>query len=361
MTSLFPESLLLLLFSSQVISDFLRPHGLQYTRLPCPSPSPRVFPSSCPLNQWCHSTISSSVIPLFSCLQSFPASGSFPMKRLFTSGGQSIRASASVLPMSIQCWFSLRLTCLISLLSKGLSKVFSSTTVWKHHFFGALPSLRLGSWSTLDLRLDLLSHPYMTIGKTVALTGCTFVSKVMSLLFNTPPRFFIAFLPRSNYLLTSWLHSLYAVILEPKNRKSVTASAFSPSICHEVMRLDAMILVFLILNFKLAFSLFSFTLIKRLFSSSSLSAIRVISSAYLRLLVFFPAILIPAYNSSSLAFLITCYAYKLNKQGDNKQPCHSPFSILNQSVVPYKVLTVASWNAYKFHIRQKRRSVFPSL
>ena len=152
MTSLFPESLLLL--SSQVISDFLRPRGLQCTRLPCPSPSPRVFPSSWPLNQWCHSTIP-SVTPLFSCLQSFPASGSFPINRLFTSGGQSIRASASVLPMSIQCWFSLRLTSLISLLSKGLSKVFSSTTVWKHHFFGALPSLRFNSL----IRTWLLERP----------------------------------------------------------------------------------------------------------------------------------------------------------------------------------------------------------
>ena len=182
----------------------------------------------------------------------------------------------------------------------------------------------------------------MTIGKTVALTGCTFVSKVMSLLFNTPPRFFIAFLPRSNYLLTSWLHSLYAVILEPKNRKSVTASAFSPSICHEVMRLDAMILVFLILNFKLAFSLFSFTLIKRLFSSSSLSAIGVVSSTYLRLLIFLLEILIQDCSSSSLPFLMMCSAYKVNKQGDNKQPCHTPFSNPNQSVVPYKVLIIAS-------------------
>ena len=127
MTSLFQESLLLL-FSSQVVSDFLWPHGLQRTRLPCPSPSPRVFPSSCLFNQWCHSMISSSAVPFSSCLQSFPKSGSFPMNRLFTSDGQSIRDSASVLPMSIQCWFPLRLTGLISLLSKGLSKVFSSTT-----------------------------------------------------------------------------------------------------------------------------------------------------------------------------------------------------------------------------------------
>ena len=118
-------------------------------------------------------------------------------------------------------------------------------------------------------------------------------------------------------------------------------------------------LSFLILSFKSAFLLSSFTLIKKLFSSSSLSPIRVISSAYLRLLIFCPAILIPACNSSSLAFHITCYACKLNKQGDNKQPCHSPFSILNQSVVPYKVLTVDSWNAHRFHRRQIRWSGIP--
>ena len=118
------------------MSDCLKPHGRQHARLPCPSPSPGVCPHSCPLNQWCHPTISSSVA-LFFCLQSFPASGSFPMSWLFTSGGQSTGASAlsSVLPMSIQSWYPLWLIDLISLLSKGLSRVFSSTTVWKHQYF----------------------------------------------------------------------------------------------------------------------------------------------------------------------------------------------------------------------------------
>ena len=121
--------------------QFFAKHRLQHARLPCPSSSPRVCPSSCLLNQWCHPTISSS-ITLF-CLQSFPASGFFPVSQLFSSGCQSIRvsASASVLPMSIQGWFPLRLTGLISLLSTGLSRIFSSTTVQKHQFFGALPSL----------------------------------------------------------------------------------------------------------------------------------------------------------------------------------------------------------------------------
>ena len=122
------------------LSDSLRPHGLQHTRLPCPSLSPRVCPNSCPLNRWCHSTISSSVAPFSSCSGSYPASGSFPMNQLFESGGQSIgasasaSASASVLPMNIQAWFPLGW---ISLQSKGLSRVFSNTTVQKHQFFGA--------------------------------------------------------------------------------------------------------------------------------------------------------------------------------------------------------------------------------
>ena len=112
----------------------LQPHGLQHSRLPCPSPTPRAYSNSCPLSQWCHPTISSSVAPFSSCPQSFPASGSFPKSWLFASGGQSIGtlASGSVLPMNIQDSFPLGLTTLISLLSKGLSRIFSSTTVQKH-------------------------------------------------------------------------------------------------------------------------------------------------------------------------------------------------------------------------------------
>ena len=130
-------------FSCSLMSDSLRPHGLQHVRLPCPSLSPGVYPNSCPLSQWCHPAISSSVISFSSWPQSFPASGSFPVSWLFASGGQSIGASAStsVLPMNSQDWFPIGLTGLISWLSKGLSRVFSSTTVWKHQFFGALPSL----------------------------------------------------------------------------------------------------------------------------------------------------------------------------------------------------------------------------
>ena len=136
---------LLLLFSHLVMSNSLQAYGLQHARLPCPSLSPRVCSNLCPLSQWCYLTISFSAILFSFCLQSFPASGSFPMNWLFVSGGQNIRASASVLPMNIQGWFLLGLTGLISLLSKGLSGVFSSTTIQKHQFFGAQFSLWFNS------------------------------------------------------------------------------------------------------------------------------------------------------------------------------------------------------------------------
>ena len=187
------------------MSDSLRPSGLEHNRLPCPSPSPRACSNSCPSSRWCHPTISSSLVPFCSCLQSFPASGSFPMSRLFTSGDQSIgaSASASVLPMNIQGWFPLGLTGLISLLSKGLSRVFSNTTVQKHQFFGTFFIVQL-------------SHPFMTTGKTIAFTRRTFVGKVMSLLLNMLSRLVKTFLPRSKCLLISWLQSPCPVILKPK-------------------------------------------------------------------------------------------------------------------------------------------------
>ena len=158
-----------------------------------------------------------------------------------------------------------------------------------------------------------LSHPHTTTGKPIILTRWTFVGKVMSLLFNMLSRSVIAFLSGKRHLLISWLQSLSAVILEPPKNVS-TVSIVSPSISHEVMGPDAMILVFWMLSFKPTFSLSSFTFIKRLFSSSSLSAIRVVSSAYLRLLIFLPEILIPACASSSPVFLMMYSAYKLNKQ-----------------------------------------------
>ena len=128
-----------------VVSDSLWPHGLQHSRLPCLSSSPRAYSNSCPLSQWCHPTILSPVVPFLPCFQSFPASGSFPMSPFFASGGQSIVASASVLPMNIQNWSPLGWTAWISLQSKGLSRVFSNTTVQKHQFFGAQLSLQSNS------------------------------------------------------------------------------------------------------------------------------------------------------------------------------------------------------------------------
>ena len=160
-----------------------------------------------------------------------------------------------------------------------------------------------------------LSHPYMTTGKTIALTKRTFVGKVMSLLFNMLSRLVITFLPRSKNLLISWLQSPSAVILEPKKIQSATVSTVSPSISHEMMGPDAMILVS---ECQALSQLFHSPL--SLFSSSSLSALSVMSSVYLRLLIFLPAILIPACGSPSPAFLMMQSAYKLNKQGDNIQP-----------------------------------------
>ena len=195
----------------------------------------------------------------------------------------------------------------------------------------------------------------MTTGKTIALKRWTFVGKVMSLLFNMLSRLVITFLPRSKYLLISWLQSLSEVILEPPKIKSVTVSNFPIYLpwsdgtrCHD--------LSFLMLNFKPTFSLSSFTFIKRLFSSASLSAIRVVSSAYLRFLIFLPAISIPACASSSPVFLMMYSAYKWNKQGDSIQPWCTPFPIWNQSAVPCPVLTVASWPAYRSLKRQVRWS-----
>ena len=160
-------------FSHSVISDSLQPHGLQHARPPCPSPTRWAYPNSCPLSWWCYPTLSSSVVLFSSCPQSFPASGSFQMSQLFTSGGQSIgvSASTSVLPMNTQDWSPLGWTGWISFQSKGLSRVFSNhrskASILQHSAFFIVQ----------------LSQLYMTTGKTTALTRWTFVGKVMSLFF----------------------------------------------------------------------------------------------------------------------------------------------------------------------------------
>ena len=231
------------------MSDSLQPHEPKHAGPPYPSPTPRVHPNPFPSSQWCHQTISSTVIPFSCCPQSFPASGSFPMSQLFASGGQSIgiSASISVLPMNTQDWSPLGYTGWISLQSKQRSRIFSNTTVQKHQFFGT------------QLSLESNSHPYMTTGKTIALTRQTFVGKVKSLLLNMLSRLVITFLPRSKHLLISLLQSPSTLILEPRKIKSAIVSTISPSICHEVMGPDAMILVFWMLSFQPTFSLSSFT------------------------------------------------------------------------------------------------------
>ena len=164
--------LLIIQFSCSVVSDSLRPHGWQHTRPPCPSPTPGVHPNPCPLSRWCHPTISSSVIPFFSCSKSFPALGSFQMSQLFPSGGQNIgvSASTSVLPMNTQDWSPLELTGLIFLHFKGPSRAFYDTTVQ--------------SVNSSALSLLYGPIPRMTTGNTKGLTRWTLVGKLMPTLFN---------------------------------------------------------------------------------------------------------------------------------------------------------------------------------
>ena len=213
-------------FSRLVVSDSLRLYELQHARPPCPSPNPGAYPNSCPLSGYCHPAISSSVVPFSSCPQSFPASGSFQMSQLFASGGQSIGSfSFSINPSNEYSglisfridWFDLLAVqgTLKSLLQYHRSK---ASILWHSAFF-----------------IIQLSHPYMTTGKTIALTRRTIVGKVMSLLFNMLSRLVITFLPRSKHLLISWLQPPSAVILEPKKIKSATVSIVSPSVCHGVM------------------------------------------------------------------------------------------------------------------------------
>ena len=224
--------LLLMFFSHSVLPNSLQSCGLQHARLPCPSQSLRVCSNSYPLCWRCYLNISSSATPFYFCFHSFPASGSFPVSRLFPSGGQRIGASASVSvrSMNIQGWLLLGWTCLISLQSKGLSRVFSSKSI---------------NFSALSLLYGPVLTSSQDYWKTITLIIRTLVSKEVSLIsFYMLSRFFTAFFPRSKCILISWLQSLSIVILEPKKIKSVPASTFPPAICHEVMRPDALILFF---------------------------------------------------------------------------------------------------------------------
>ena len=227
------------------------------------------------------------------------------MNQFFASAGQRIgvSASASVLPMNIQDWFPLGWTHGISLLSKGSSRVFSNTTVQKHQFF----STQLYGPTLTSIHDYWKNHSFDA-------TDLCWQSNVSA--FYMLSRLVITFLSRSKRLLISWLQSPSAVILEPPPIKSVTVSTVSPCIYPGVMGLDAIILVFWILSFKPTFSLSFFTCIKRCFSSL-LFAIRVVSSAPLRLLIFLPAIFITACASYSPAFHTMYSACKLNKHSDS--------------------------------------------
>ena len=193
------------------MSNSLRPHGLQHTRPPCPLPTPGVYSNSCPLSWWCHPTTSFSVIPFSSCPQSLPASGYFPMSQLFPWGGQStgVSASASVFPMNTQDWSPLGPVHPKGDKSWGTDQGTLKGLIQHHSSKASI--FRCSAFFTVQCL-----HPYMTTGKTIALTRWTFVGKVMSLLFNMLSRLVITFLPRSKRLLIWWLQSPSAVILEPQ-------------------------------------------------------------------------------------------------------------------------------------------------
>ena len=205
-------------FSGSVVSDSLRPHELQHTRPPCPSPSPGVHSNSRPSSWWWHPAISSSVVPSSSCSQSLPASESFPMSQLFAWGGQGIEVSAfSIIPSKEHPGLiSFRKDWLDLLAVQGTLKSLLQ------HYSSKASILRCSAFFTVQL-----SYPYMTTGKTIALTRWTFVGKVRSLLLNMLSRLVITFLPRSKRLLISWLQSPSAVIMERKKIKSDTISTVS--------------------------------------------------------------------------------------------------------------------------------------
>ena len=240
-------------FSCSIVSNPLWPFGLQHAGLPYTSPTPGAYSDSCPLSCWCHPTVLSSVVPFSSPPSIFP----------------SIRVSSNESVLRIR-WLKYWTFSFSVSPSNEYSGLIPFRIYWfeAHQHHSSKASILL--WSVFFI--VQLSHPYMTTGKTIALSRQTFVGKIMSLSFNMLSRLVITFFSRTKHLSISWLQSPSAVILEPPKIKSLTVSIVSPSICHEVMGSDDMILVFWMLSFKPTFSLSSFTFIKRLFSSSSLSA-----------------------------------------------------------------------------------------
>ena len=220
------------------MSESLWPYGLQHARLPCPSPTPRVYSNSCPLSWWCHPINASSVKTHSPALSLSQHQGLFQWVTSSLLNGKSIAvyAPAIIFPVNIEGWFPSWLTGLICLPSSLHHNNLKTSIIWHSAFF-----------------MVQLSHPYMTTGKTIALIIRTFVGKVMSLLFNRLARLVITFLPKSKSLLISWLQSPSAVILEPKKIKSSTASMFSSSICHEVIGPDAIGLSYLDVEFQASF------------------------------------------------------------------------------------------------------------
>ena len=205
------------------MSDSLWPDELQHARAPCPSPSPGVHPNPCPLSRWCHPTISSSVVPFFSCPQSLPASGSFQMSQFLHRRWPKYWSFSFSISLSNEHpgLISFRMDWLDLLAVQGTLK-----SLLQHH-----SSKASILWCSACFIVQL-SHPFMTTGKTIALTRWIFVDKVMSLLFNMLSRLAITFLPRSKRLLISWLQLPSAVILEPRKIKSAIISTVPPSICH---------------------------------------------------------------------------------------------------------------------------------
>ena len=262
-------------FSCSVVSEYLHP-------MACSTPGLPVHHQLLEFIQthvhWVGDAIQPfhPLFPFSSSLQSFPASGYFPMSQFFASGGQNIEFQLQ--HQSFQWIFRTRF------LQDGL--VGSPCSPGDSQESSPIPQFKSINSSVLSFLYSPTLTSIHDHRKTRALTRWTFVGKAVSLLFNKVSRLVITFIPRRKHLLISWLQSPSAVILEPQKIKSLTIPIVYPSICHEVMGLYAMVLVFWMLNFKPAFSLSSLTFIKRLFSSSSLSAIRVVSSAYLRLLIF---------------------------------------------------------------------------
>ena len=326
----------------------LWPLGLQLARLPCPSVSPGVGVDACPLGRWCRPAASRSALPFCLWAQSFPASASFPVSQLFASGGQSIGASS-------------RLT--LTLLSFSHSSDYSWLISLKMDWFDLLAFQ--GTLKRLlqhhNSKAPILQHSaFFMVHLSHLCNGCwknRNFDCMDSLLSNMLSRVVIVFLPKNRVSSVPCLQSPSAGILELRKIPCLSRCALCP-VCHNVMGLDAVILVFWMLSFKPAFSLLFFTIIKTLFSFSLLFIIIMVSSAYLRLLIYLSAVWTPACDSSSPACHVMYSAYKLNKQGDNIQPLHNSFPNL-EPVRCSMSGSVTTWPAYMFLRRQVRWSSIP--